>query len=190
MRMLDLFSGLHGASQAFKNDPKWEVVSIDNNPDLNPTYCWDLEEVGAVKKIVELGYFDLIWASPPCVEFYKVRAPFFPDEYGNKPSMKLVEIVLEVVSILQPDFWVLENTKSGSEFIKPILGDPRRVIGPFYLWGNFIRFDADISTRHKAKNDVWSSNPLRSNIRAKIPKEISAALHDTIMNQKTLENWQ
>jgi len=191
MRMLDLFSGLHGASARFQRDPAWEVVSIDNNPDLNPTHCWDLSRPGAILKILDLGKFDLIWASPPCIEFYKCLAPFYPEFYKKQPCMKLVEFALEVVKIMEPDFWVLENTKSGNHFIKEILGDPRQIHGPFYLWGNFIKFDSglNISESIKTKKDTTSGHPLRSNLKAMIPIEISAGLYDVIMNQPTLEKW-
>ena len=35
LKMLDLFSGLGGASEAMVNDPKWEVLRIENNPLLS-----------------------------------------------------------------------------------------------------------------------------------------------------------
>jgi len=188
-RMLDLFSGLHGASAAFRRHPEWEVVSIDNNPDLDADHHWDISM--SKKQILELGWFDLIWASPPCVEFYKCRAPYFPDHYGKQPDMSLVLGSRDIIALMDPTHWVLENTQQGAHFISPIpgMGPPRQVQVPFYLWGNFPRFDAEVAPNHKAANDTWSTNPLRSNIKAKIPIEISAGLLDAIMNQVTLEEW-
>ena len=187
-RMLDLFSGLKGASQAFQVDPNWEVITVDNNPDLEPDICCDIENLWLHPEFQKWKKyeFDLIWASPPCVEFYKVLAPFYPDHYGTKPNMNLVESSIAIIELLKPTHWVIENTKSGAKFIKKKLGAWRQIHGPFYLWGKYPLFDAKIDRNHKANNDVWSSNPLRSNIKAKIPLEISRNLLDVIQNQKKL----
>lgn len=186
-KMLDLFSGLKGASQAFDLDDNWEVVTVDINPELNPDICVDIEDLWLTDefKSWKVGEFDLIWASPPCIEFFKVRAPWF-DEYGNEPSLELVEAAKAIIDILKPKHWIIENTKSGSNYIKKILGKPRQINECFYFWGNYPKFDAYVDPRHKTNNDVGSRDPLRSNKRAKIPLEISRALKDVIENQKTL----
>ena len=66
--MIDLFSGLGGASQAFMNSPEWAVLRYDNNPALSnvaaTTIC-DLKEY----QIICRHDIDLIWASPPCLTF-------------------------------------------------------------------------------------------------------------------------
>jgi hypothetical protein len=188
MRMLDLFSGFHGASQRFIDDDRWEVVSIDNEPRLSPTHVLDLGQVGAVKFVLELGKFDLIWASPPCIEFYKCSKPFWPEFYGKEPSMRLVQVALEIIKMAEPDFWILENTKHGAKFIKPLIGEPRQIHGPFWLWGNYPKFEAEVPAGIKALQDKrWDE--FRSNHKARVPYEISTALHDVIMNQPTLEKW-
>ena len=43
MLMLDLFSGLGGASKAMK-ERGWEVITVDNNPKFNPDICIDIRE--------------------------------------------------------------------------------------------------------------------------------------------------
>ena len=191
MKMLDLFSGLKGASQAFEA-AGWEVITVDNNPDLEPDICCDIENLWLhpeFNKWVK-GEFDLIWASPPCIEFFRVLAPFYPEDYGNDPSMELVENAKAIIDLLQPKWWVIENTKSGAKFIKKMLGKWRQILGPFYLWGNYPLFDVRISRSHKADVDVWSTDPLRSNKKAKIPLEISRGLLDAITNQTELNlDW-
>ena len=192
MKMLDLFSGLGGASQAFEA-AGWEVVTVDINPEFNPTICCNVEDLWLTKefKSWSKNEFDLVWASPPCVEFYKVLAPFFPEYYGKQPSMELVEESMAYINLLKPTWWVLENTKSGSEFIKKKLGARRQKFGPFFLWGNFPKFDAKIDLDHKTKNDVWSNDPLRSNKRAKVPYQISIGLLNAIENQSILNlEWE
>jgi site-specific DNA-cytosine methylase len=190
MKMLDLFSGLGGASQAFEA-AGWEVVTVDINPEFNPTICRNIEDLWLTDefKSWQVGEFDLIWASPPCVEFYKVNAPWF-EEYGRTPSLDLVECAKAIINILQPKHWVIENTKSGMPWIKKILGQPRQNIsGVYYLWGDYPLFDAKVPQNHKALNDPGGHDPLRSNKRAKIPLEISRALLDVIENQSDLSRW-
>lgn len=191
-RMLDLFSGLHGASSAFLARSDWEVISVDNNPILNPTICMNVEDLihtedfaRWVADALQGKTFDLIWASPPCVEFYKVTRPYFPDDYGNEPDMTLVKLSKYIIEVLKPKTWVIENTKSGTKFIKPILGNYRQCFDPFFLWGNFPKFDADVPKNYKAQNDKrWSE--LRSNHKAKIPYSISIGLLEAISYQKRL----
>ena len=101
--------------------------------------------------------------------------------------MELVETSKAIIDLLKPKWWVIENTRSGSKFIKKILGNYRQVLGPFYLWGNYILFDAKVDAAHKANNDVWSTDPLRSNKKAKVPLEISRALKDALDNQSILD---
>lgn len=194
MRMLDLCSGLKGWSQAFQELSEWDIVSVDNNPDLEPDILLDLTDEKAVAKFKVTqsfeGGFDLIVASPPCIEFYRVLAPFYPDDYGNPPDMTLVNVCREIIEWFSPATWILENTESGHRFIEPVLGPFRQRIGPFYLWGNFpLLANVQVPPDHKARNDVWSDNPLRSNIKAKIPLEVSEGLLKTLEAQQSLKRW-
>tara|TARA_R100001443_G_C3353040_1_gene177257 strand:- start:1237 stop:1821 length:585 start_codon:yes stop_codon:yes gene_type:complete len=186
-RMLSLFSGLKGWEQQFHLSGEWEIISVDNNPDLDPTICCDVSNLWFNLKFLDEADkgFDLITASPPCIEFFKVMAPWM-DEYKQVPSMQLVEDTIALIKILKPKTWIIENTQAGSIFINRILGNYRSKIGPFFFWGNYPLFDADVSKNHKKTNDPGPSNPLRSNIRAKIPISISAGLFDVIENQQSL----
>ena len=186
MRMLSLFSGLKGWEYAFEK-AGWEIFSVDINPDLNPDLVCDVGALWTNSEFLEecKKGFDLVTASPPCIEFFKVLAPWM-DEYGNNPSMDLVCDTIALIKLIKPKYWIIENTQSGSIFINKILGNYRSKIGPFFFWGNYPLFDAKVSRDHKKKVDVGPRNPLRSNIRAKIPQDISAGLLDVIQNQKTL----
>ena len=46
---IDLFSGLGGASQAFEA-AGWEVVTVDINPEFNPTICCNVEDLWLTKE--------------------------------------------------------------------------------------------------------------------------------------------
>tara|TARA_Y100001973_G_scaffold75419_1_gene110153 strand:+ start:1253 stop:1873 length:621 start_codon:yes stop_codon:yes gene_type:complete len=191
-KMIDLCSGLKGASQPFIDCPDWEVFTIDINPILDPDLCIDIIELSKIlEEIKEVPTEDitLIWASPECIEFYKVLAPFHKDDYGNEPDMSLVNACLKIIDFINPKYWVLENTQSGSIFIKKILGNYRQKLGPFFLWGNFPLLNCKVDKKHKYNNDTWSDNPLRSNIKAKLPYEVGENLRNNITNQNSLESW-
>lgn len=68
MRVLDLCCGTRSFAK-WAEEQGHEVVSIDNDPQFNPTYCEDIRDIDTSK----LGMFDFIWASPPC-QGYSVAA--------------------------------------------------------------------------------------------------------------------
>jgi len=189
-RMLDLFSGLGGASQAFVEHPDWTVVTVDANPDFEPDILCDLnlwKKNDELHKIFMDGdSIDLIWASPPCIEFFRVLAPWC-EEYGMPPDMRLVEAARDIIGLFQPSTWVIENTESGHRFIDNVLGGYRQRIGPFYLWGNFpLLPNVRVARDHKAQVDTWSTNPMRSAIKSKVPLEVSEGLLKSLQGQMTL----
>ena len=190
--MLDLCCGLKGASQPFIDSPDWEVFTVDISEVFEPDLVIDVRKLRDQIKF-ELGDCDfllsgleLIWASPPCVEFFKVLAPFHEEDYGNEPDMSIVEACKEIIDLLKPKYWIIENTQSGSIFINPLLGNYRQKLGPFFLWGNHPLLAVEISKTHKREVDVWSSNPMRSNIKAKVPYCIGETLKNSITYQNNL----
>lgn len=69
MLMLDLCCGLGGASKAMK-ERGWDVITVDIDPEFNPTIVADLRTFHYSGPRP-----DLVWASPPCTEFSKYSMP-------------------------------------------------------------------------------------------------------------------
>ena len=70
-RLLELFSGTGSVGKVAKTLPEgFEVISVDNNKKANPTICTDILEWDY--KQFEPGYFEVIWASPPCDTFSRM----------------------------------------------------------------------------------------------------------------------
>ena len=190
--MLDLFSGLGGASQAFMDSHEWAVLRYDNNPKLAnvaaTTIC-DLKEY----QIICRHDIELIWASPPCIEFStaynapKSKAQRTGENYT--PDLSLVRRAMEIIEELKPKYFVIENGAGASKDLEPLLGKPRQIIGPFLLWGVFPYIDEPRFWEHQKKDHDKRHDELRSNLRAKVPIEISQALMNCIESQRTIVDY-
>jgi site-specific DNA-cytosine methylase len=201
-RMLDIYAGLGGASSAFVNDPSWEVIRLENNPlitDPNSEHHvpgtthadvmeWDYRQYPP-------GYFDLIWASPPCREFSDaLAAPARLARIEGRefyPDTSLLLKAKEIIDYYQPRDWIIENVRGARKIFSEILdSQPRQIIGSFFLWGYFPRLHLDIDWRHaKHHNDKSSNHPLRANHRGKVPREISQALKEIVETQTRITSW-
>ena len=190
--MLDLFSGLGGASQAFLMNYEWAVLRYENNPKLADVPCTTLCDLLTYK--IECRHeIELIWASPPCLEFSQAydapRSIARREGIEFEPDLKLVCRAIEIIEELKPKHWVIENVVGAIADFEPLLGAPRQIIGPFVLWGNFpyIHMPKDFNHSKADIDKRWSD--LRSNIRAQIPIEISEGLRGALDNQRTLMDY-
>ena len=193
-RMLDLFSGLGGASEAFVRDQGWEVVRVENEPLLEGVECTRMMDVTDVLDSDLVGTWDLIWASPPCTEFsraYNAPAPKAQREGREfKPDLSLVRAAVAIIECLEPKWWVIENVHGAMKPLMPILGPPTLLVGPFALWGSIPPLDLPKGFKHaKSDNDTGGHDPLRSQRRAVVPLEISQALLEAVTSQTTLDQF-
>ena len=188
--MLDLFSGLGGASESFVL-AGWDVTRIESNSRFFNIPHTEINDVRFLD-FDDLDYFDLIWCSPPCLEFS--MAYNAPKSVARRkglefqPNMELVLQSKKIIDYLQPEYWVIENVMGAQEFFNPILGKPTQIIKSFCLWGNFPKILMPANYHH-TKEDVGPGNPLRANIRAKIPYEVSEQLRRSIEEQRTLRDY-
>lgn len=195
MKMLDLCSGLGGASQPML-DHSWEVLRIDNNPLLENIPNTEIRDIMDFVEIpgVEAEQCDLVWASPPCVEFSlaynspKSKAARAGEEYN--PDLSLMKKCFAMICWASPRYWVIENVIGAIKDFSPTLGQPRQIIGPFALWGNFpyIHLDSDFD-HSKYNNDSWSTDPLRANRRAVIPYPLADSLRKSIQEQRSILDY-
>lgn len=181
-RMIDLCSGLGGASEAFVQ-AGWEVIRIDNNPLMSGVPYTSIMNIFDFEEWIEDNLPehwctpDLIWFSPPCLEFslaYNAPKP-------EKPSLDILECGMRIIEMLKPKYFVIENVKGAIKHFEPLLGEPAQINAAYILWGVFPGF-VPPSFPTKAEKDKRHS-PIRSNIRACVPIEISRALLEAI-------NWQ
>ena len=198
MKVLDLFSGLGGFSEAFLLAGD-EVVRVENNPLLSEVPATTQQDVLAIRDRLHVFHAqgqpirscDVLLAAPPCREFSGgfsspksiASREGTLDEY--EPSMELLEATLDIIRIVKPRYWVIENVVGSIRYFKEYGLEPRQIHGAHVLYGNFPMFQCgELPT--KASKDVHSSNPLRANHKALIPFALSNQLRRAIVEQKTL----
>ena len=109
MRTLELFSGTQSFSKGVKRyDLQADVITVDLLPKFSPTHCvnimdWDYKQY-------PVGYFSIIWASPPCTEYSKAKTRGIRDLEG---ADALVRKAFEIIDYFQPKWWVIENVATG-----------------------------------------------------------------------------
>lgn len=194
---LDLFSGLGGASEAFIQDTdNWTVLRIDNNPLLASVPNTVMDDVKSLARRIHGSQhtIDVVWASPPCREFSTAyNAPRSVAARGGipyEPDMSLLHAAIDIIKTVKPRYWIIENVVGSIRYFAEELGEPRQIIGPYVLWGNFPTFAVDESKLESKKSkDKHSANPLRSNYKAKVDFEISQALKEAVENQKSIFHY-
>lgn len=164
LKMLDLFSGLGGASSAMR-ERGWSVDRVEINPRLCPDRVWD-----DVRTFHPAGSYDLVWASPPCTEFARESMPWI--RTGNDPSLDLVREAQRIIGEVSPRFWAIENVRGSLKWLRPVLGEPVAKVGACYLWGN-LPLVAWPDLRGRQKQKFAGQRP---DLRSKVPHEISLAL--------------
>ena len=135
MQMLDLFSGLGGASEAFLQNG-WHVIRIDNNPMFGPGGKNEVphtitSDVIRFRNTFEPKTIDFLWASPPCNEFslaYPAPRSVAAREGVldlYKPDMKPLEATLAIIKAIKPRYWAIENVQGAIRYFEPYIGRHR-----------------------------------------------------------------
>lgn len=200
MRVLDLFSGFGGWSEAFLKLGH-EVMRIENNPLLkdvpNTNFMCVKEFRDWIIDQQERGYAlsrpDVILASPPCLEFSNAfNSPRSKAARNNKeyhPNMELVEVTLEIIELLCPKFFIVENVNGSQKYFKKYFGKPKQIIGSYVLYGNFPQIIVNVDDLGTKEQKDKRHSPLRSNHRAKIPLTLSMGALTAILEQKYIIDY-
>ncbi len=116
MRLLELFSGTHSVGKVAVT-MGYEVTSLDlSDADINIDIMnWDY-------KSYPVGYFECIWASPPCQYFSHIRASNIGRHGITRESIEndIIEKGLpilrkteEIIEYFQPKTYYIENPHTG-----------------------------------------------------------------------------
>lgn len=201
MKVLDLFCGLGGFSQAFEDDLHWRVTTLDIQERFDPDIEADILDVSWDDFDQD---YDLILASPPCKGFSIAdgnnvwKKDTRPPSPKSKQGIMMVYHTMGLCKALDPDWWFMENPRG---MMRKVIGAPQATITlcqygekwmkPTDLWGRHppsfrYRKCSEGSNCHESVSvgDVGSGlqatrNPAE---RAKMPYGLSEAIKEAVEN--------
>ena len=117
-RVLDLFCGLGGFSQAFAESDRWDVTTVDIEARFEPDRVADVFDLRPSDFEHD---FDVVLASPPCTQFATIRnvtkggddawTNGEPNTDAARDALALVHHTEGLIRGLAPDYWILENPR-------------------------------------------------------------------------------
>ena len=155
MRVLELFSGTHSVGKV-ASELGWESISVDMM--LPATHQVDILEFDY--KQYDRNYFDIVWASPPCVEYSKLQDGWLgrlrkgllytkeQQEISMKEADKLVLKALEIIDYFKPTLWFIENPLGR-------LKDREIMEGLHYYTVDYCRYS---DWGYKKRTNIWTNN--------------------------------
>jgi len=199
-RVLDLFSGLEGFSAAFQDSDKWEVVTVEIDPEFDPDIVADVFDL-LPSDFTEP--FHVVLASPPCTQFSFAASSLErfidgePQTDDARDAVALVYHTLGLIHGLNPEFWFMENPQG---WLRQVIGRPtarvtycqygESYMKPTDLWGDHPAGLSYRSCSHgdgchahntdgdhggKGNCEVMGSDSAE---RAKVPYELSKSIRD------------
>ena len=143
------------------------AVGIDVRDDLQA------DVVGDIRQLPIDCSPDVLTMSPPCTEFARWTLPWLDEP---EPDLSLVESCMDVVEDLEPELWVLENSRGLHQYWR----EADQHVGPFSLWGNLPPIEADVDA---GKMSISGERPEEH---AKIPYELADAVRRDAKEQRRL----
>jgi site-specific DNA-cytosine methylase len=155
MRVLELFSGTHSVGKV-ADELGWETVSVDMI--LPATHREDIMKFNY--KQYPSDYFDIVWASPPCVEYSKLQDGWLGrmrkghlytkerQEICMAEADKLVLKSLEIINYFNPTLWYIENPR-GKLKQRPIMKDIPYITVDYCRYSNW---------GYRKTTNIWTNN--------------------------------
>ncbi len=142
--LLELFSGTGSIGHAFES-LGWELISVDNDPRANATFCWDVAKFDTTR----LDEVDVIWASPPCTMYSKARTRGPSDDLGASDA--LVRTVLEIAESFGNPPLFIENPWTGALKTRNILDSLTLRVVDYCKYG----------TPYRKRTAIWTNTKWR-----------------------------
>ena len=118
MRLLELFCGTRSIGKAFEQEG-FEVLSLDLDPKTGADIICDLMDWDYT--MYPRGYFDVLWASPPCTMHSRARTTASTPR-DLEGSDNLVQRVLDLIEYFQPKVYAFENPGTGLLPTRKVVG--------------------------------------------------------------------
>lgn len=125
MNTIELFSGTKSFSKVAQK-LGYDTFTIDNNIDFEPNICCDILELN-INTIKD--DYNILWASPPCTTFSVASISkhwhpnYKPKSKESIEGLLILEKTVQIISILKPKIWFIENPRGMMRKIIPKLFD-------------------------------------------------------------------
>ena len=150
VRILVLFSGTGSVEREFaKCFPSASVVTLDNDPRWQPDHLASMEDWDPTQ--YPPGFFDVIWASPPCTQYSQARTTGGPPDL--KGADKSVKCTLDAIEYLKPKHWFLENPEGRYPNALRLRSVVRKLPQPLFC--TYCKY----GERYRKPTCIWTSSP-------------------------------
>src|SRR5688500_1901151 len=132
MRVLDLYAGLGGWSQPFRQDGH-TVTTVDLDPVFGTDIVADISELTPEDLP---GPFDVVLASPPCQTFSVMSIgthwaggwrAYEPKTERAREAVELVRKTVKLIDALAPEVSIVENPRGVLRKLDTGLGEPTTI---------------------------------------------------------------
>lgn len=158
VRILDLYAGAGGERRRAGIEARGHTyVTVDLDPRFGSSVTADMLAIAIDPPgfMYHNGYFDLIWASPPCEAFSVAsighhwtggKGAYVPKTVEARLSQELVQATLRFIQWMEPRGWIMENPRGVLRKLPCVQGVPLHTVTycrygdtsmkPTDLWGN------------------------------------------------------
>lgn len=184
MKILDLFAGKGGELRREHIEKRGhEYITLDYLPELGCTITADIFDMS----FANLGYFDFVWASPPCEAFSIMAADhhwngekrlYVPKSDEAKLSIRLVKHTIQIIRDMKPKAWLIENPRGLLRKMPFMQGLPRVTVTycqygdtnmkPTDLWGVVPGWSPRLMCKNGRKCHEPAPRSSQGGLRAKI----------------------
>ena len=149
-RVLELCSGGQSCARRIKRlyGPDVEIHTLDCDPAMKASFIKDIRHWNYFQYF-PAGYFDIIWCSPPCVEYSPAKTVAARQ---LEEADEIVLACLKVIAQAKPRIWIIENPHT-MLYKRDIMRDYER----FRTTTSYCMFGYD----YRKVTDIWCNIPLK-----------------------------